>query len=341
MAEEGLGSLFPLSDVAVMGIMEVLPKAPLIFRRVRETVQDILRRQPSVVVSVDSWGFTGRVHKALVKAGSKIPRVHYVAPMVWAWREGRARHMAGRIDHLMTLLPNEPAYFTRHGIRTTHVGHPVIETGAGTGDGAGFRVKHGIPADAPLVCVLPGSRRGEATRLLPVMAETLESLRIRHPGVCVVVPTVATVGALVREAVWDWPLHSVIVEGSRDRYDAFAASDVALAASGTVSLELALAEVPSVITYKVSAISAALARRLLKIRYVSLVNLLVDRQIVPEFVQEKCRPELLVGEVSRLLTDEGARTAQIVGMREAMQHLGYGRERPSERAADVVMSYIG
>lgn len=340
MAEEGMTSLFSLSDVAVMGIMEVLPKAPLIFRRVRETVEDILRVRPDVVVTVDSWGFTGRVHKALRKRGVKVPQIHYVAPMVWAWREGRARHMAGRIDHLMTLLPNEPAYFTAHGIEATHVGHPVIETGAGAGDGPGFRARHDIPPTAPLLCVLPGSRRSETARLLPIMAETVRRLQESHEGLCVVVPTVATVASEVREAVWDWPLRSVIVEGSRERYDAFAAANVALAASGTVALELAMAELPSVITYKVSPLSAMLARRLLKIRFVSLVNLLVDRAVLPELVQAAARPDLLADAVSALLMDESARAEQIAGMREATDRLGRGRDRPSQRAAELVWSHI-
>lgn len=340
MAEEGLTSLFPLADIAVMGLLEVLPRAPLILKRVRQTVEDIVKLRPDAIVTIDSWGFTGRVARALMARGNKAPRLHYVAPMVWAWREGRARHMAGRVDHLLTLFPNEPPYFEAHGLKATHVGHSVIEAGADQGDGAAFRARHDVPSDAPLLCLLPGSRRSETSRLLPVFKDTLSILKTRHPGSRVVVPTVDTVAQDVAQAASEFPLPAIVVRGRFERYDAFAACDVALAASGTVALELALAGLPSVITYKVSALSAHMAKRLLKIRFVNLVNLQMDRMVVPELIQDQCRAPLLADEVSRLLTDEAARQAQIDGMGEAMIRLGHGQSSPSRRAADEVLKAI-
>ena len=335
MAEEGLRSLFPLADIAVMGLVEVLPKAALALRRVRETVADILQQRPAAVVTIDSWGFTGRVAKRLKATGSPIPRIHYVAPMVWAWRPGRARVVARRLDHLLCLLPNEPAYFRALGLGATHVGHSVVESGAERGDGPAFRRRHGIAPDAPLLCLLPGSRPGEVARLMPVLEAAVRRLAASHPGLRVVVPTVDTVADAVTRAAA--PFGGVVVRGRRDKYDAFAAADVALAASGTVTVELAMAGVPAVICYRVAPLTAAIARRLLRIRYASLVNLLLDRPAVPEFLQERCRPDLLAAAVSELLADPAAREAQRAAAKEALERLGYGGPAPSERAARIVL----
>jgi lipid-A-disaccharide synthase len=335
MAAEGLQSLFPLRDVAVMGLLEVLPAAARVLRRVRQTARDVLARRPAVVVTIDSWGFTGRVAARLQRAGVPAPRVHYVAPMVWAWRPGRARRLARRLDHLLCLLPNEPPYFEAAGLPATHVGHAVVESGAEGGDGPGFRRRHGIAPGTPLLCLLPGSRRSETTRLLPIFDETLRRLAQRHPGLRVVVPTVDTVADAVARAAARFG--GLVVRGRQDKYDAFAAADVALAASGTVALELALAGLPAVITYRVSAVTGWIGRRLLRVPYVNLVNLLLDRAAVPELLQERCRPELLADAVSALLGDEAARRAQREAGREALRRLGYGGPPPSARAARIVL----
>ena len=338
MAEEGLQSLFPLADIAVMGLVEVLPKAALVLRRVRETVADIQRRRPVALVTIDSWGFTGRVAKRLKSTGAAIPRIHYVAPMVWAWRPGRARVLARLLDHLLCLLPNEPAYFRAVGLGATHVGHSVVESGADRGDGPGFRRRHGIGPAVPLLCLLPGSRPGEVARLFPVLEATVRLLAARHSGLRVVIPTVDTVAEAVFRAAA--PLGAIVVRGRQDKYDAFAAADVSLAASGTVAVELAMAGVPAVICYRVSPVTAAIARRLLRIRYVSLVNLLLDRPAVPDLLQERCRPQLLADAVSALLADPAAREAQRAAGREALERLGYGGPPPSARAARVVLDLI-
>jgi lipid-A-disaccharide synthase len=258
--------------------------------------------------------------------------------MVWAWRPGRARVLARRLDHLLCLLPNEPAYFEAAGLRATHVGHAVVESGAERGDGPAFRRRHGIEPTVPLLCLLPGSRSSETTRLLPIFDRTVRLLRARHPGLRTVIPTVDTVAAPVARAAE--PLGALVVRGPADKYAAFAAADVALAASGTVALELALAGVPAVITYKVSGPTAWVARRLLRLRHVSLVNILLDRSAVPELLQEQCRPELLAEAVSNLLTDEAARAAQREAGREALRRLGYGGPSPSARAARVILDVV-
>ncbi len=340
MAGADLSSLFDLSDIAVMGFWEVLPRVPRVLRRVRETVIDITRHRPAALITIDSWGFTGRVNQAIRALHLPIIQIHYVAPMVWAWRERRAAHLVGRIDHLMTLFPHEPPYFERVGVPATCVGHPVIESGADQGDGAAFRRRCGLAATVPLLCVLPGSRQGEVRRLLPVLEAAVRQLTARRPDLHVVVPTVATVAEAVTSAVMHWPVPVTVVHGLGDKYDAFAAADVALAASGTVALELALAGVPTVVTYRVASLSAWLFRRLSRVRYVNLINLSLDRLVVPELLQERCRPVLLAAEVERLFDDTTIRAAQQADFRKALRQLGHGGPSPSLRAARLVLDLI-
>jgi len=339
MRAEGLPSLFPQADLAVMGFAEVVPRIPKILRRLKETLADIEAKQPALIVTVDSWGFTGRVAKALKEKGSTIPRLHYVAPMVWAWKEKRARALAERVHALLCLLPNEPAYFERHGLRAVHVGHSVLERRGQQTDGQGFRRRHGIAPTAPLLCVLPGSRTSETSRLLPVFAEAAALMADRFPGLRVVVPSVETVAEPVRRAVADWTV-PVLVVGTDEKWDAFAASDAALAASGTVALELAVSKVPMVIAYRVAPLTAMLVRRLLTIKYVCLLNLLVDRLVVPELLQENCTPLNLVGELAPLMRDGRERRLQLEGCAEALDALGVGGEAPSLRAAREALAMI-
>jgi lipid-A-disaccharide synthase len=338
MRDAGLTSLFPQADLAVMGFAEVVPRIPLILRRLAETVRDIEEKRPAVIVTVDSWGFTGRLAAKLKKGGSTIPRVHYVAPMVWAWKEKRVHQLAERVDLLLCLLPQEPGYFLPAGLDAVHVGHAVLEGGAARGDGDGFRARFGIPAKAPLLCVLPGSRRSETSRLLPVFSKTIEIMRGRFPDLRLVVPTVDTVANDV--GVASWPIEPIIVRGEKDRYDAFAAADAALAASGTVALELALAHVPMVVGYRVNWITGWIAKRLLKIRFVCLINLLLDRAAVPELLQENCRPDLLADALTSVITPGVSRDRQLADCAEALVRLGDGASAPSRRAAEHVLRLV-
>jgi lipid-A-disaccharide synthase len=340
MAEQGLHSLVPLDELAVMGVVEVLPRAWRILRRVGETVADIVRLRPDAVVTIDSSGFTWRVAQRLRRQGQQLPIIHYVAPMVWAWRSGRARHMARWYDHLLALLPFEAPYFTAVGLPCTYVGHPVIESGADRGDGDAFRQRHGIAAGATLLAVLPGSRRGEVMRLLPPFAGAVALLAKRHPELSVVVPTTETVVQEVAAAVQGWAVPALVLRGERDKYDAFAASDAAIAASGTVALELALARVPAVIAYRVSPLTHALLRRIVKVEYANLVNLVLGRAVVPELIQQDCTPERLAEEVERLLEDPEARATQIAQCQEALLRLGQGALSPARRAAEQVLAVV-
>src|SRR5204863_1570489 len=233
MAEQGFASLVPLSDLAVAGIAEVLPRATLILRRVRETVQAIRQLRPDAVVTIDSSGFSWRVAHRLRRRGERLPLIHYVAPMVWAWRPGRAQRMARWYDHLLTLLPFEPPYFERVGLAASYVGHPVLESGAERGDAARFRAVHGIDGNELVIAALPGSRSGEVRRLLPIFGAALAELEAAIGPFRVAVPTVDIVADLVAEGVRGWPGTPVLLRGAEAKYDAFAASRAALAASGT------------------------------------------------------------------------------------------------------------
>jgi lipid-A-disaccharide synthase len=340
MAAAGLESLVPIEDLAVMGVAEVLPRARRIFRRVRETVAAVRELKPDAVVSIDSSGFTWRVAQRLRRRGDPVLLIHYVAPMVWAWRAGRARRMARWYDHLMTLLPFEPPYFEAAGLSCSYVGHPVIESGADRGDGAAFRARHRIDPDATVIAVLPGSRRGEVHRLLPVFRATIERLRHRYPDLTVVIPTVRTVMDEIATAVREWPVPAIVVRGAQAKYDALAASAVALAASGTVTLEVALAGVPMVVAYRVNALTHGLLRRLVKVKYATLLNIILDRPAIPELLQKDCTPERLTLALARLIDDRPARQRQLEACREGLAMLGRGDVSPGLRAADQVLALI-
>lgn len=333
MEAQGLRSLFPLSDLAVMGIVEVVPHVPKILRRVRETAEAAKRLRPDAIVTIDAPAFAFRVGKKL--KGSGIPLIHYVAPSVWAWRPRRARMIAGFLDHLLAFLPFEPPYFTREGLATTFVGHPALE--APKGDGVAFRIRHGLSAAGPVLALLPGSRRSEVKRLLPIFQGTLVRLAERVPDLSAVVPTVPTVAAEVRAAAAHFPLPTIVVEAD-EKYDAFAASNVALAASGTVVLELAVAEVPTVMTYRVAPLSAWVVRRMVRVRFASLVNLVLDREAIPEMIQERSEPAQVGAELARLLESPDARTRQRKAFAEVVRALKpMGSMLPSEHAAGVVL----
>ena len=340
MREQGLDSLVPLDDLAVIGVAEVLPRALLILRRVRETVAAVRELKPDAVVTIDSSGFSWRVAQRLRRQGESLPLIHYVAPMVWAWRAGRARRMARWYDHLMALLPFEPPYFQKAGLACSYVGHPIIESGADRGDGERFRAMSGLVADDVLICVLPGSRGGEVRRLLPIFGAALERLAQAIGPFRVVVSTGATVAAQVAAATRSWPGAPILVQQPRDKYDAFAASRAALAASGSVALELAMARLPMVVCYRMNPMTEALLDRVVKVRQVNLVNLLLERPIVRELLGGECTPEQLAAEVARLVQDEQVRARHLAGYDEAMRRLGAGDRSPSLRAADQVLAIV-
>ncbi len=338
MIKAGLESRIPMGELSHMGIVELLPHLPLLLRRIRETTAWLKNAPPDLLVTIDAPGFNVRLARGL--QGSAIPQLHYVAPTVWAWKPKRAAAFAQIFDHLLALLPFEPPYFTIHGLACTYVGHPALETMAGAPDGPGFRRRHGISPTAPVVCLLPGSRAFELRRLMPDFTAAVRRIAQRHPGLHIVLPTVAPVASMAEEGARGFGVPVTLIADPAEKRDAFAAGNAALAASGTVAVELAVVGTPAVIAYRTNPISAAIARRMITVKYASLINLLLEREATPELLQENCRPELMADAIDRLLSDPAARAAQGAAYGEAMSKLAV-EGRPSDQAAAVALSMLG
>ncbi|RAI58959.1 lipid-A-disaccharide synthase [Roseicella frigidaeris] len=342
MAEQGLQSLFPMRELSLMGLLEVVPRLRGIARRLDETEADILARRPAVLVTIDAPSFTLRVAARVRPRG--IPVVHYVAPQVWAWRPGRVRKIASRVDRILALLPFEAPFFEAAGIPVSFVGHPVLESGAETGDATRFRAAHGLgPEDRP-VLVMPGSRRGEVRRLLGLFGEALQRTAAAVPGLRPVLPLAGPVEAAVREGTAAWPIRPILVRSPAEKHDAYAAvagsGGAGLIKSGTSSLEMAVAGVPHVVAYRVNPVTAAIVRRLIQVPHASLVNLLAEREVVPERLQEACTPSALAGLLNGLLQQPARAAAQRAGFAEVLARLRPPEGLPSEAAAAAVLAQI-
>lgn len=335
MIEQGLESLFPMSDLSIMGIAEILPRIPLIRRRLGQAEALARDARPDALVTIDAPGFNFRLARRL--AGQGIPLIHYVAPTVWSWRPGRAKEIAGFLDHLLAVLPFEPPYFEVEGLPCTFVGHTAVSATAG--DGPAFRQAHGIDADATLLGMLPGSRKGEIARHAPVFARVATELAGEIKNLHIVTPTVPHVADSVRQAFSAVPAPVTIVDGA-GKAGAFAAMDAALAASGTVTLELSLAAVPCIATYRMNPITIAIIRRLARAKSISLTNLILEKAIIPEFIQERCHPDILVPALKEVLFDEQARARQISASVEVATALGAEGRPPAMRAAAVIKNVL-
>jgi lipid-A-disaccharide synthase len=344
MAEQGLASLFPMRDLALMGLLEVLPSLRRLARRMAEAEADIAARRPAVLVTIDAPSFTLRLAARVRRLGVRV--VHYVAPQVWAWRPGRVREIGERVDRILALLPFEPAFFEAAGIPVRFVGHPVLEGGAEAGDAERFRAAHGLRGGERPVMVMPGSRRTEVRRLLPVFGEALRLATREEPGLRPVVAVGALVAGPVAAGARGWPAAPVLVTETAAKHDAFAAvarsGGAGLIKSGTSSLEMAVAGVPHVVAYRVNPVTAALVRRLVRVPHASLVNLLAERAVVPERLQEACTPEALAEALLRPMREPAAAAAQREGFAEALETLRPpGGGLPSEAAAAAVLEVVG
>ncbi len=340
MQQEGLQSLFDISELAVMGLAEVIPSIPNVLRRIKQTVADIVKQKPDVVVTIDSWSFCSRIHKKLRKLNTGIKQIHYVAPQVWAWKKRRAKTMYQYVDELLTLLPNEPQYFTPYHLKTTFVGHPVIESAALKADGAEFRRRHNIADNKQIISILPGSRHNEVSRLLPDFLAAAQKLYAKHPDMFFVLPTVTTVAQRVQNMVKGCDLPLLVVTSENERYGAFQASSAAIAASGTVALELAMCRIPHIIAYKISPLTYYLAKSLVKIKYVNLTNIMLDRPVIPELLQHDCTPQNIADHIDELLAHAQVYQKQMQGFDDIKQYLSNGNDTPSNQAAAVILKAI-
>jgi lipid-A-disaccharide synthase len=342
MAAHGLVSQFPIEDVAVMGLGAILARLPVILKRISTTASAAVAADPSVVVIIDSPEFTHPIARRIRRRQPAIPILDYVSPSVWAWRPGRARKMRRYVDHVLALWPFEPEAHRRlGGPSCSFVGHPLIERYpwiAGL-DPAPLAERLGLSPGKPLLVVLPGSRTSEVSRLIQPFGEALGQLNRWGFRFDAVLPVVPSVRALVERNVADWPVRPHLVEGEQDRFRAFKLARAALAASGTVTLELALAGTPTVVAYKVDRLIGPIVRRMIKAPSVVLPNLVLDDNVFPEFIQQDCRPDNLADALAPLLQDGPERAKQVAALANIPAALRVVEAGPSEAAADIVLEY--
>jgi lipid-A-disaccharide synthase len=343
MEEAGLASLFPMHDLSVMGIVEVIPRLPTILRRIRQSVDYIKEIKPDIVVTIDAPDFSFRVaRKIKEEMGVNAPRlVHYVAPTVWAWREGRAARMAEIYDGVMCLFDFEPPYFEKEGLSAVTVGHPIVEKNVLDSDGAIYRDEVGISLREMTVGILMGSRVSEVNRHGPILTQAASKLAHKIPGdpPHLIVPTLPQTENLVWSHLKAYPGPVHITRRHELKFHAFKAMDIAMAVSGTVGLELAVLGTPHMIAYTMNPLTYMLLKRAVKTPYAHLANIILDKRVVPEFIQGKAQPDAIAEEMLALMIDQRSRKRQIEAFDQLRPRLGFGDEMtPSQKAADFIFS---
>lgn len=339
MAAEGVVSPFDIAELSILGWIEGLRAYRTVRRRVAETAALAAREQPDAVVLIDSWGFTIRVAEAIRAARPDVPLIKYVGPQVWASRPGRTRTLARAVDHLLALYSFDAPWFEREGLPTTVVGSSALHVDMGGADGAAFRARRGVTPDAKLLLILPGSRPAEIARMTPVYEATVKRLKTQDPGLEVAVVAAGTVSKDVVGRVSAWPFRVHVVDEA-EKYDAMRAATAALATSGTVSTELALAGAPMVIAYKIGGASYQLMKRLVTAEHITLFNIAAGERIAPEFIQGEASAENLAAAVGRLLNDPQAAAEQARRQTAALDLMGRGGPDPSTLAAEAVLRVI-
>jgi lipid-A-disaccharide synthase len=339
MAREGLASLFPIEELSIIGLAAVVKQLPKILRLIRETARAVAQASPDILVIIDSPDFTHRVARRVRATDPSIPIVDYVSPSVWAWRPGRARAMCRYVDHVLALLPFEPEEYRRlHGPPCSYVGHPLTEQ---TGTLRPNPDEQNRRSEAPpVLLVLPGSRRSEIRHHMAVFGETL--VRLRDEGVAfeLILPTMPHLTEAVSEGLKDWKIAPRVVIGEQEKRAAFRTARAALAKSGTVTLELALAGVPMVTAYRTGAVEAWILIRAINVKSVILANLVVGENVVPEFLQQDCTPEKLAPALRDVLDDAPLRRRQIEAFANIDKIMSTGNQPPGVRAADIVLATL-
>lgn len=356
MQENGLASLFPMHELSIMGIAEILPRLPKILRRMKQTVRDIIEKQPDIIITIDAPDFGNRVVRKLhaywdkhdIPAKKRPKLVHYVAPTVWAWRPERAEKLAKLYDGIMCLFPMEPAYFEAAGLDAAFVGHSALESyqkGRSRDQSKALRKELGIPENALVLGVLFGSRMGELHRVGPILRQAAYQYAHQYnknktaPPLCLLSPTLPHLKKEVRNLMESMPVPVHIIDDASQKWAAFGAMDYALATSGTVGLELAIADVPHIIGYCTSPFTAAIVKRKIKVRFAHLANIMLDRQIVPEFIQQQCQPDNLLAALNELQQDAPAQREAFAEIR-AMIGGAEPSQPPSLQAAQYISSFL-
>jgi len=340
LAAEGVESPFEISDLSIFGLLEGLLAYPKVVRRADETAAVAARERPDVAVLIDSWGFTLRVAHRLRRLDPKLPIVKYVAPQVWASRPGRAKTAAEWYDLLLTIHSFDAPLFERAGLRTNFVGNATLATDFAGADPGRLRREIGAGPDDPILLVLPGSRPVEIERVLPPFEDAVNRLKAERPDLHVVIPAAPTVAEAVKARVAGWPHRAHVVEGEAAKRDAMTAATVALACSGTVTTELALAGCPMVVGYRLGPLTHAILKLLIRTRYVTLFNIAAQDFVAPEMIQNDCNGPDLAREVARRLDDADLRQRQVARQNEALLKMGRGGPDPNEAAADAILAFL-
>jgi lipid-A-disaccharide synthase len=339
MAREGLTSLFPIEELSIIGLAAVVKQLPKVLRLIRETVGAVMRAQPDILVIIDSPDFTHRVARRVRARDPAIPIIDYVSPSVWAWRPGRARAMRAYVDHVLALLPFEPEEYRRlHGPPCSYVGHPLTEQISTLRPGVEEqRRRNEVP---PVLLVLPGSRRSEIRHHMSIFGEALDRLQAGGVAFELVLPTMTHLLEAVHAGLNGWKVKPLVVVGEQEKRAAFRIANAALAKSGTVTLELALAGVPMITAYRSGAVEAWIVMRAIKVKSVILANLVVGENVVPEFLQQDCTPENLSRGLREILTDSPLRQRQVEAFSRLGDLMSTGNQPPSVRAADIVLAML-
>lgn len=347
LAARGLPSAIDISPLSILGFTEGLKAYPAILDRVRQATEVILEAQPDAVVLIDSWGFMIRLAKALKKQDFKGQIIKYVAPQVWAMREGRSKILADNVDHLLTIHDFDAEYFTRHGLPVDYVGNPVFDDAYDTGNGDALREEYNIGPAQPVLTVLFGSRLSEIQKLARPFANTVAILKREIPDLAIVSPVSDTIATDVHAAASEHPaLHDVILLGEDRKLDCFNVADAALACSGTVTTQLASAGVPTVVGYKLNTMTYVVAKRLFKPNYISMVNIAANKELMPEFMQSECEGENLAPAVLSYLQSPKKREQARQSLLDAVENMRRGnasmdgKQPSSHRAAQAVFEIV-
>jgi len=340
MAREGVESPFDLAEISVIGAVEGLMAYPRIIRRVNDTARLAAREKPDIAVLIDSWGFTLRVAQRLRRQNPDLPLIKYVGPQVWAWRPGRAKTLARTVDHLLTIHTFDAPYFEAEGLSTTFVGAAALALDLAGADPDRLRAAIDAAPDQPILLVLPGSRPAEIERLSPVFEDAVYRLTTERPELRVVVPAAATVADEVKAKVAAWRSPAQVIEGDMLKYDAMRAATVALACSGTVTSELAMAGCPMVVAYRTGELGYRVMRLLLRLRFLTLFNIAANEAIAPEFIQHDCTGPKLAKAIAERLDDPALRARQIAAQTAILEKMGRGGPNPADLAADEVVRVL-
>ncbi len=340
LAAEGVASPFNIAELSIVGVFEGLLAYRRVMRRVADTAALAQRENPDVAVLIDSWGFTIRVARALRRAAPGLPLVKYVGPQVWAWRPGRARILASAVDHLLSINAVDPPYFAAAGLATTFVGDATLALDFTDADPACLRAEIGASVEAPILLVLPGSRPGELNRMLPPFLDAATILLKARPDLEVVIAAAATIAEDLRGRLSGASDRIHLIEGEELKRAAMKAATVALACSGTVTTELALAGCPFVVGYRLGPMTHAVLKPLLRTRYITLVNIAAGQEIARERLQGACTGPRLASDIAALLDDPAARRCQVEAQNVALSKMGRGGPNPSEAAADAILAIL-